>query len=80
MSHICRHQVQQCARLLKLAPGATLTDCKLAYFRMAKLSHPDIASPGQSGPDFRDVSEAYEVLRNFYERESRLPKFEVEAD
>ena len=45
---ICLKQVHQSAKLLKLQPGATVKDCKLAYFKMAKLCHPDAAATSKT--------------------------------
>ncbi len=47
--------------VLGLTPGATQTDIKKAFFRLAKLTHPD-HNPDKDGSEFRKVKAAYDEL------------------
>ena len=61
---ICLNQVRHSAFKLGLSNGAQLADCKLAYRVLAKQCHPDIADKHsrKSDLDFREVTDAYQVL------------------
>lgn len=50
---------------LGLVKSATQTDVKNAYYKLSKLYHPDRNSGCQtSALKFREITEAYEILRN----------------
>lgn len=49
-------------RLLKLSPGASEREIKLAYRRLAFEFHPDRNSDPDAEERFKDVTEAYEIL------------------
>ena len=55
-----------------LRPGATLRDCKLAYFTLAKKVHPDASSGQQSAADFCQLNDAYETLTEYYRKNHEL--------
>jgi DnaJ-domain-containing protein 1 len=59
--------------LLELETDASFDDVKIAYRRLAKASHPDVA-PGDSeaAKRFHAVQAAYDVLRKAEERRSAL--------
>ncbi|KAL0272182.1 UNVERIFIED_CONTAM: hypothetical protein PYX00_005259 [Menopon gallinae] len=50
---------------LGLTPSATSADIKAAYYRLSKIYHPDRNNGSEaSAKIFREISTAYEVLRN----------------
>lgn len=49
-------------RLLKIAPGASATDIKLAYRKLAFEFHPDRNTDIDAEEKFKDITEAYEIL------------------
>ena len=51
-------------RLLDIPPNACLTEIREAYFRKAKLLHPDINPSEEAKVQFAQVQEAYQVLSN----------------
>jgi DnaJ-class molecular chaperone len=59
--------------LLELETDASFDDVKIAYRRLAKASHPDVA-PGdaEAAKRFHAVQAAYDVLRKAEERRSAL--------
>ncbi|MDP2434275.1 MAG: DnaJ domain-containing protein [archaeon] len=63
--------------ILQVAPDATSGEIRKAYFRLARLYHPD-KNPGDETAEqrFKEVSEAYQILsdeekRDFYDRHGR---------
>lgn len=58
-------------RLLGLSPGAGLDEVKLAYRRLAKACHPDLA-PGnpEAAQRFHELSRAYDMLAAQLERQA----------
>ncbi|XP_058821904.1 dnaJ homolog subfamily C member 30, mitochondrial [Topomyia yanbarensis] len=51
---------------LGIAPGATQTDIKQAYYKLSKLYHPDRNKGSDTAAEkFHAISEAYEVLGNY---------------
>jgi len=51
-------------QVLGVGRSATEKEIKAAYFRAAKKSHPDVDKSAGAAERFRDVSEAYDVLRD----------------
>ncbi|XP_044764205.1 dnaJ homolog subfamily C member 30, mitochondrial-like [Coccinella septempunctata] len=49
---------------LELKPGATQADIKEAYYRLSMKYHPDRNKGEEASVRFRQITEAYEVLRN----------------
>ncbi|WP_404426485.1 DnaJ domain-containing protein [Thalassospira australica] len=49
-------------RLLKVAPGASATEIKLAYRKLAFEFHPDRNTDIDAEEKFKDITEAYEIL------------------
>jgi len=65
---ICRKA--QLLRRFGLPSTATESDLKQAYFRSAKLLHPDVAK-GQNGTRFVEASAAYEEARDLLRKHSK---------
>ncbi len=58
--------------LLELSPGASADDIKAAYHRLAKQWHPDRfegAEKAQAETRFREISEAFAILKDPFKRE-----------
>jgi len=54
-----------CYRILELPQGASLDDIKSAYRRLARKYHPDVnQSDPKATEKFREVKEAYDILRD----------------
>lgn len=51
-------------QVLQLPVGASQRDIKKAYFKLAKLYHPDINSSAEAQKKFIEINEAYEILSN----------------
>ena len=51
-------------KILGLEAGAEPADIKKAYRKLARKYHPDVSDEPQSEDKFKEVSEAYEVLRD----------------
>ena len=49
-------------RLLKIAPGASAKEIKLAYRKLAFEFHPDRNTDIDAEEKFKDITEAYEIL------------------
>lgn len=49
---------------LEISPGATQADIKEAYYRLSMKYHPDKNKGEEASVKFRQITEAYEVLRN----------------
>ncbi|KAK9872011.1 hypothetical protein WA026_015257 [Henosepilachna vigintioctopunctata] len=49
---------------LEITPRATQAEIKEAYYKLSMIYHPDKNSRTEASQKFRDISEAYEVLRN----------------
>lgn len=54
--------VRDCYRLLEVSPGASATEIKRAYRRLARHYHPDSGSRSASAEKFAAVSQAYRAL------------------
>jgi len=68
--------VAQCQTILQIAPDATLSDIKRAYYCLAKQHHPDVRG---SAEKFKEVQSAYEYLvRHHTEQATELDEFERE--
>ncbi|XP_065205445.1 chaperone protein DnaJ-like [Planococcus citri] len=50
--------------ILRVAPDASQTEIKEAYYKLSKVYHPDIAQDENSLKMFRSITEAYDVLGN----------------
>lgn len=48
--------------VLQLPVGASSTEIKKAYFKLAKLYHPDVNSSADASKKFKEINEAYEFL------------------
>jgi molecular chaperone DnaJ len=55
---------QECRRILNVAPGADLDEIKSAYRRLAFKYHPDLNSSPGAATRFREVNEAYVILKD----------------
>lgn len=53
---------------LKISPNATGQQIKSAYYKLSKKYHPDMNDSAEAMEQFRNVSEAYEVLGNLTKR------------
>jgi len=51
-------------KLLGVAPEATADDIKKAYRRLARKYHPDVSKEANAEARFKEVGEAYEVLKD----------------
>lgn len=51
-------------RILELEPSASATEIKSAYRRLAKKYHPDVSKQPNAEERFKEISEAYEALRD----------------
>ena len=51
-------------QILEIEPGASKDEIKKAYLKMAKKYHPDINKEPTAEQDFKNVSEAYENLKD----------------
>lgn len=51
-------------KTLEVARDASKDDIKKAYRRLARKYHPDVSSEAQAEERFKDVGEAYEVLKD----------------
>ncbi len=49
-------------------PAPTDADIKKAYFKLAKENHPDLNQSPEAEQRFREVAEAYEILKTAYSR------------
>lgn len=49
--------------ILGIAPGATVTEIRQAYRRLAHRCHPDVADDPEGEPKFKAASEAYRTLK-----------------
>ncbi|KAL3271462.1 hypothetical protein HHI36_021948 [Cryptolaemus montrouzieri] len=49
---------------LEINPNATQAEIKEAYYKLSMMYHPDKNPGTEASAKFRDISEAYEVLRN----------------
>jgi len=50
--------------LLNLPPTASQLQIKQAYYTLAKQYHPDSSSHQKSNDKFKEIQQAYELLRN----------------
>lgn len=55
-------------KVLGIAPDATLTEIREAYFRKVKIYHPDINPSPEAKEKFEEVHEAYKILGNIDRR------------
>lgn len=51
-------------RLLGVDRAATAAEIRRAYYRMAKIWHPDVSQAGEAKSRFQQISKAYRVLSN----------------
>ncbi len=56
-------------KVMGLSPEATEKDIKLAYRRLARKYHPDISKEKDAEEHFKEVGEAYEVLKDPQKRQ-----------
>lgn len=49
--------------ILGIDPGATITEIRQAYRRLAHRCHPDVADDPDGEPKFKAASEAYRTLK-----------------
>ena len=54
--------------VLDITPDATTTEIKEAFFRKAKVFHPDVDSSVKARQEFLKSKEAYQILSNTLER------------
>lgn len=54
--------IQDCQRILKVPPGATLDEVKAAFRKLAFSLHPDLNPSPKAAEQFREVNEAYVLL------------------
>ena len=54
--------------ILDITPDATTTEIREAFFRKAKVCHPDVDSSAQAKREFLKSKEAYQILSNTQER------------
>jgi tetratricopeptide (TPR) repeat protein len=66
--------VGDCYRLLELDRGATLTDVKAAYRRLARCWHPDLNDQAGAHDRFIELQTAYDTLCAFVATLSTIPK------
>ena len=62
------HYLEIQCRILQITTSASLTDIKLAYYKLAKQYHPDLSRDEDSEKEerFKDIQNAYESLvKNF---------------
>jgi tetratricopeptide (TPR) repeat protein len=58
-------KLNQCYQLLELVPGASLTDIKDAYYRLARLLHPDLHPTDRHAQKrFVLLNQAYRILQD----------------
>jgi len=55
-------------KILGVEPDADKTEIKAAYRRLARRYHPDVSSEADAEAHFKEVSEAYEVLKDAQKR------------
>jgi tetratricopeptide (TPR) repeat protein len=61
-------KIDQCYQLFELGPGASLTEIKGAYRRLARLIHPDLnPSDQQAQKRFVTLNQAYQALQQSLE-------------
>ena len=63
-------------KVLGIAPDATLTEIREAYFRKVKIYHPDINPSPEAKEKFEEVHEAYKILGNVDRRVGYDRKYE----
>ena len=59
--------------VLGLARGATEDEIKRSYRKLARKYHPDVSKEPQAEERFKEVQEAYEVLKDSKKRGSLRP-------
>jgi len=57
-------------KIMGLKPNATLDEVKKSYRRLARKYHPDVSKEPDAERNFKEVGEAYEVLKNPEKRAS----------
>ncbi len=55
---------EECYQILNLLPGASKEEVKRAYWKLAKIYHPDVNNSEDAQLNFLRVSQAYDVLAN----------------
>lgn len=75
-----QNDLNKCYKVLGLKPGASLSEVKQAYRKLVKTEHPDLFNHDplrrrQAEEKFRQISEAYVKLRNFYQPSSTDTSF-----
>ena len=53
---------------MEITPDATETEIREAFFRKAKVCHPDVDSSNNASQEFLKSKEAYQILSNALER------------
>ncbi|MCJ2164017.1 MULTISPECIES: J domain-containing protein [unclassified Pseudodesulfovibrio] len=63
--------LQDCLKVLKLAPGATLDEVKTSFRQLAFKYHPDLNSEPSASELFRKVNEAYVTAKGLLETNAK---------
>ena len=61
-------QTRDLYEVLEITPDATNTEIREAFFRKAKVCHPDVDSSKEARQEFLKSREAYQILSNTLER------------
>ncbi|XP_072178660.1 dnaJ homolog subfamily C member 28-like [Diadema setosum] len=71
--------VRDCYQLLNVSEKASIVEVKEAYFKLAKLYHPDSKSRQADGNKFNQVQEAYNTICVHMEKMEKLERRKGEA-
>ena len=59
-----KHKTQSNYEILGINPNASQKQIKSAYFSLSKTCHPDVNQSSEAEVQFREITDAYEVLTN----------------
>jgi tetratricopeptide (TPR) repeat protein len=77
----CGMKLNQCYQLFHLVPGASLTDIKAAYRRLARLLHPDLHPTDRHAQKrFIVLNQAYKILQDRVSTDSLMTDIKAALD
>ncbi|WP_147821275.1 J domain-containing protein [Salidesulfovibrio onnuriiensis] len=68
--------VQECYRILQLDKGAGLEEVKSSYRKLAFKYHPDLNTSPDAANKFREINEAYVIIKDALDKAEQEPKFQ----